>query len=123
MEKTPEFQDLVGGWMFSCFGKEISDDKTERAYRFLEEALELVQAGGHCSVEDAHRLVDYVYGRPVGDLAQEVGGVAVTLAAFCNTHNINTSRAALAELPRCWRNIDKIREKQRNKPQRSPLPQ
>ena len=39
-------------------------------HRFLEEALELVQACG-ATASEAHQLVDYVYGRPVGEPAQE----------------------------------------------------
>ncbi len=42
---------------------------------------ELVQAVG-TSREDALRLVEYVYTRPVGELRQEIGGVMVTLAAL-----------------------------------------
>ena len=64
------FQNSVRYWILECFGSEISDYKPERNQRFLEEALELVQSCG-MSPEDAHRLVDYVYSRPVGDKVQE----------------------------------------------------
>jgi hypothetical protein len=50
----------------ACFGPEISADTRERNHRFLEESVELVQACG-CTVSEAHQLVDYTYGRPVGD--------------------------------------------------------
>jgi hypothetical protein len=60
-ETTPiDFQVRVNAWMLKCFGPEISADSKERNYRFIEEALELVQALG-CSREDAHKLVDYVF--------------------------------------------------------------
>mgnify|MGYP006958842284 CR=1 FL=1 len=61
---------------------EHASDKAERSHRFLEEALELVQACG-CSASEAHQLVDYVFGRAVGHASQEAGGVMVTLAALC----------------------------------------
>lgn len=62
--------------MMACFGATISRDKAERNHRFLEEALELVQACG-CTESEAAQLVAYVYGRPAGDPPQEVGGVMV----------------------------------------------
>ncbi|MGT2505726.1 hypothetical protein [Cupriavidus basilensis] len=74
------FQQRVQPWMLECFGAEIAADARERNHRFIEEALELVQACG-ATASEAHQLVDYVYGRPVGDRHQEVGGVMVTLAA------------------------------------------
>ncbi|RQS15519.1 hypothetical protein DIE07_03565 [Burkholderia sp. Bp9002] len=33
-------------WMLECFGAAIATDRMERNHRFLEEALELVQACG-----------------------------------------------------------------------------
>ena len=76
------FQSRVLPWLLECFGAEIASDTVERNHRFLEEALELVQACG-CPSDEAHKLVDYVYGREVGEKSQEVGGVMVTLAALC----------------------------------------
>lgn len=115
------FQTRVDEWMLQCFGEEISADKEERCFRFLEESLELVQSAG-CTAEDAHKLVDYVFGRPVGEMVQEIGGVMVTLAAFCNTFSQSIIGSQEAELSRVWTKIDQIREKQAKKPQRSPLP-
>lgn len=116
------FQAKVRGWMLACFGPEISNDHEERNHRFIEEALELAQACGANS-DDCHRLVDYVFNRPKGEKHQEVGGVAVTLSALCSAHGIDLENASHEEVNRIWENIDKIREKQRNKPIRSPLPQ
>lgn len=116
------FQARVGDWMLACFGDEIAADRIERNHRFLEEALELVQANG-CDVDDARALVEYVYSRPVGELAQEVGGTMVTLAALCNTFNVDVNEASETELARVWTKVEAIREKQRNKPTGSALPQ
>ena len=105
------FQSGVKAWMLACFGAEIATDKIERNHRFLEEALELVQASG-CTVSEAHQLVDYVYGRPVGDINQEVGGVMVTLAAHCPAHGIDMDAEAKRELARIWTKVEQIRAKQ-----------
>lgn len=102
-------------WMMSCFGPTITNNREERGNRFLEEAVELVQACG-MPPERAHRLVDYVYGRPIGERRQEVGGVELTLAALCTAYGIDKAEAAEAELARAWHNIDKIRLKQAAKP-------
>jgi hypothetical protein len=115
------FQDGVAPWMAACFGSTISADTVERNHRFLEESLELVQACG-CSREDAHTLVDYVFGRNVGEKRQEVGGVMVTLAALCLANGVDMHEAGDAELTRVWQKIDQIREKQLTKPKGSPLP-
>ena len=116
------YQKRVQAWMQSCFSREICADRTERNHRFLEEALELVQSGG-CTVSEAHQLVDYVFGRDVGKMRQEVGGVMVTLAAFCSAHEIDMDACADAELARCWTKIEKIRAKQAAKPKHAPLPE
>lgn len=115
------FQQRVNGWMQYCFGPAIAADRMERNHRFIEEALELVQAGG-CTASEAHQLVDYVFGRPAGEMHQEVGGVLVTLAAFCQAHGLDMDKAGETELVRVWQRSDLIRRKQAAKPKHSPLP-
>lgn len=116
------FQSRVAPWMQECFGPEISADIQERCHRFLEESLERVQSSG-CTASEAHRLVDYVFGRPSGDKAQETGGVMVTLAALSLADGIDMHAAGETELVRIWGKIDKIRAKQAAKPKHSPLPE
>ena len=115
------FQDRVQPWMLACFGAEIAGDKAERNHRFLEEALELVQACG-CSASEAHQLVDYVFGRPVGEPEQEAGGTMVTLAALCLANGLDMHAAGETELARIWTKVEAIRAKQAAKPKHSPLP-
>lgn len=117
-----EFQDRVHSWMLACFGEEIAGDSIERNHRFLEEALELVQACG-CTRDEAHQLVDYVFNRPLGEREQEVGGVMVTLAALCLAQHLDMRVAGETELARVWTKIEVIRAKQATKPKHSPLPQ
>lgn len=109
-------------WMIACFGSKISQDTVERNHRFIEEALELIQACG-CPREDAMQLVNYVYSRPIGEQAQEVGGVMVTLAALCLANGIDMHEAAEVELKRIWTKVEQIRAKQAAKPRGSALPQ
>lgn len=115
------FQSRVQPWMQACFGAEISSDKVERSDRFIEEALELVQAGGY-TADRAHALVDYVFGRPQGELNQEIGGVMVTLAALCLAHSLDMHAAGETELARIWTKVEQIRAKQAAKPTGSALP-
>lgn len=115
------FQDGVAQWLLECFGPVIVADKTERADRFIEEALELVQSVGY-PAERVMALLSYVYGRSIGEPAQEVGGTMVTLAAFCVSHSIDMDQAAKTELDRVWTKIEAIRAKQAAKPTGSALP-
>lgn len=117
-----EFQNKVADWLLKCFGEEISHDKIERNHRFLEESLELVQSIG-CTKSEAHQLVEYVFNRPSGETFQEIGGVMVTLAALCYANKFDMNVEANKELERVYLKIDKIREKQANKPKHSPLPE
>lgn len=115
------FQNRVQPWLLACFGAEIAADKAERNHRFLEESLELVQSCG-CTASEAHQLVDYVFGRPVGEPAQEAGGVMVTLAALCLANSLDMHEAGETELARIWTKVEAIRAKQAAKPKHSPLP-
>ena len=96
-----EYQELVQHWMEHTFSEEVVKDTEERNFRFLEEALELVQANG-CSKEDALQLVDYVYIRPDGELTQEMGGVIVTLSALANAADLNMRESFQKEYTRIW---------------------
>lgn len=117
------FASKTAKWLIDCFGTRVARDTAEREHRFLEEAVELVQAGS-TTAEQAHQIVDYVYSRPTGEREQEVGGVMVTLAALCFAHSISLSDAAVTELLRVQspQIMAKIRQKQATKPAFSPLP-
>lgn len=112
---SESFQKRVASWAIACFGVERAEDSRERNFRFIEEALELVQANG-CTKEEAQRILEYVYNRPPGELYQEVGGVAVTLAALCAAARVDLQINAEREIARCHERILHIRQKNLNKP-------
>lgn len=93
------FQTDCEKWMQECFGDKIASDMTERAMRFLEEAMELAQAQG-MTKDECGRVLEYVYNRPQGEINQEVGGVIVTLACFCAKAGIDLQKEALREFAR-----------------------
>ncbi|HFF6201996.1 TPA: hypothetical protein ACGCGR_000636 [Stenotrophomonas maltophilia] len=93
------FQAGVAEWMGQCFLPSLYSNMTERGDRLLEEVLELLQAHGYDKAR-VPTLVDYVFGRPVGDPAQEVGGVMVTLAGYCWIAGLDMHAAGDAELAR-----------------------
>ena len=117
------FQSRVWNWVLNCFGVAIAICLEERNHRFLEEALELVQSLG-CTKHEAQQLVDYVYGREIGDPPQEVGGVLNTLAALCNASKLDMADCGSTEMLRVEQPAitEKIRAKQKAKPKHSPLP-
>ena len=117
------YQDRAVEWVREAFGTEPADCKAERAHRFLEEALEAVQAAG-TTYPEALQLVDYVFSRPAGKIEQEVGGVMLTLAALAAAHGVDMEVAAECELARVNTPaiIAKCRAKNASKPKNSPLP-
>jgi hypothetical protein len=121
MEGYETYQQRARGWGLSCFGREVLDSKSGRNHRFAEEAIELTQALG-MTAADWTKLLDYVYGRPVGEPEQEVGGVMLTLALLCGANKMNMVLCGNTELSRVWRKIPEIRAKQASKPKFGPLP-
>ena len=117
MSQLDGYQIDVASWLQKVFSHEAMYDYTERNSRFLEEALELVQALGY-DREKAHVLVDYVFDRPVGEKRQELGGVMVTLGILSYIHSMHMWDEGLFELNRINKPevIEKIKEKQKSKP-------
>ena len=118
-----DYQTRAVNWVREAFGSQPVDCKQERAHRFLEEALEAVQAAG-TTYPEALQLVDYVFSRPVGEVGQEVGGVLLTLAPFAAAYGVDMTAAGEAELARVNTPeiITKCRAKNASKPRNSPLP-
>jgi NTP pyrophosphatase (non-canonical NTP hydrolase) len=123
MTTLSQLQLRVLQWCMDCFGIEVTYDKTERCYRFLEESLELVQAAG-CSKEDVLRLVEYTYNREPGEVLKEVGDVMITFASLANAHSINIGLQTDIQCASNDVNMLRIRDKHFKKPiqSRSSLP-
>jgi len=119
MKDPITFQSRVYRQAINAFGQEHADNKAIRTHRFVEEACELVQAL-NCPKEEVLRIVDYVYGRPKGDVFQEVGGVLITLNALCAAVKVGTHWAGEAELERIetilGHSPDFFRNRSANKP-------
>jgi hypothetical protein len=109
-------QSRVSTWVRSTFTKEEAADVPERALRAAEEVLELAQA---CGLDAAtlHRLVDYVFARPVGEAGQEIGGCMVTIYAAASALGVDADAVLEAELSRIQRPevVERCRRRQDEK--------
>ena len=109
-------QSRVAAWMDETFSQKEIDDAPERTLRHVEEALELAQA---CNVDAAtlHRLVDYVFSRPVGNPKQEIAGSLVTLYAAASALDVDAQVAFEDELERIHQPevIERCRRRQHEK--------
>ena len=102
--KTPEAhrgrrQTQVGAWCAAAFGRDHAASIPQRGVRLLEEAIEAAQAAG-AERAMAHKLVDYVFDRPVGELSQELGGVGVTLLALAEAADLSAEGCECSEIAR-----------------------
>lgn len=89
----------IARFVATAFGSSLVMNKWERAMRCAEEALELAQAEG-VSEEDAKRLVNRVYSRPVGDPLQEGAGLGVCWLVWTLTHDADPMDIVQTEIER-----------------------
>ncbi|RWB09304.1 MAG: hypothetical protein EOQ39_18950 [Mesorhizobium sp.] len=115
MSTDAVLQHRVSQFLKDCFTDDPVVRPKVRVYRFLEEALELAQAM-EVSKEDAAKLVDYVFGRPVGDVKQEMGGVVFTLVGVANALGMNIIQEGHDSVTEAYGRIEKIRAKSKTKP-------
>jgi hypothetical protein len=95
-----ERQRIVVDWGRRAFGDAQMASPQQRAVRLLEEAIEAYQACGAPRAM-AHRLVDFVFDRPPGEVGQELGGVAVTLLALAHASGLDADGQEVTEIARC----------------------
>ena len=116
------YQDRVAAAHHALFHDDPTD-VAERLARFFEEVNETCQAFG-MSREDAHKLVDYTYSRPVGDPAKEIGAAMLTLASLSVVAGLDLSACAEADLEKLQRpeTIARIRAKRSTRHGLGPLP-
>lgn len=101
-------------WGVATIGDDV--DQLTRASRFLEEATELTQATGMAE-EMAHKIVSYVFARPVGEPFQEIGGTMVTLTMLAEVLRLSVEKAWVTEFKRIHQPevMERIRLRQREK--------
>lgn len=91
-------QDQVFQWTRDTFGPETLAIH-ECVRRFLEECIELAQAED-LPKEVVINLVHHVYSKTKGDPRQEVGGVGITLLAYCGAARISAHDEEVREFQR-----------------------
>lgn len=123
MSSNTSLQPDVAKWVTACMGEATLNDQTKRAFRFLEEALELAQACGVVR-EEVDALTSYVFNRPIGEIHQEVAGSGVTLLALATAYGLDFNEEITRELARVWEPaaFERIRAKAAAAP-KGPLPQ
>lgn len=99
MSERPVRQRLITKWAVDSFTEEEALSVEQRGLRLLEEAIELAQV---CRVDKSmiHKLVDYVYGRPVGQIQQEIGGVGLTLLVLGEVAHVDVDLCEVVEIQR-----------------------
>lgn len=112
IKHLPAFQQFAKEWLVGIVGEARANDTTERAYRFIEEALELVHTQG-ISLEDIVTLAAYVYLKPPAshEAHNEVGDVQFTLAALCNAIGADTAVTQSDVVEKVKRKREAIAEK------------
>lgn len=109
-------QARIAAWAAQVLGKEAAGNIPERSLRAAEEVIELTQACG-VDVETVHRLVDYVFSRPIGEPSQEIAGSLVSLYAVAAALNVDADAALHVELERIAQPevIERVRRRQTEK--------
>ena len=85
-------------WCKASFG-EKSLALPQRGIHMLEEAIELAQAVG-VDPAMAHKLIDFVYDRPKGSVAEELGGIGVCVAALAEAAGLDADECEVLEFER-----------------------
>lgn len=92
-------QRCVQQWVVDAFGEQVAMNVHERTMRVLEEAIELAQSEG-ISLFEVVGLANHVYRKPLGKPQQEVGGIGVTLLAYCALKGFSADEEEQREVAR-----------------------
>jgi putative ubiquitin-RnfH superfamily antitoxin RatB of RatAB toxin-antitoxin module len=114
-------QMAVYEWVQLAFGPEHANSLSQRSVRFLEEAIELYQAC-NCrgemdpgvALQMAHKLLDYIFAKPVGVLHKEIGAVGLTLLSVAAAAEYNAEAEERMEVERVMA-IDPAKMAERNR--------
>lgn len=94
-----ERQRYLHYWARAAFSVEEATSIPQRGLRLLEEAVEAYQAcGGDLAV--AHKLVDFVFNRPPGEIGCELGGVGVTALLLAEAAGLSADAEEQREVAR-----------------------
>jgi NTP pyrophosphatase (non-canonical NTP hydrolase) len=86
-------------WANNTFGKATADNTGERIRRFAEEAVELCQAVG-LDEQAMTDIIEHVYAKMPGNVAQEIGQVGVSLLGLAEHLNIQADDEERKEFER-----------------------
>ena len=75
-------------WARQTYGEVVRQARYQ-AFRFIEEALELVQAMG-LTRDDVERAVNWVFDRPRGDVHIEIGDVRLSIDILAQSQGISS---------------------------------
>jgi hypothetical protein len=95
---SKERQRWIMEWAERNFGS-VALSRQERAARCVEEAIEIAQAE-RLPFEVLMKIASRVYERPPGSLAQEIGGMFITLEAMAEVAGLDAEQCAQAEYGR-----------------------
>lgn len=98
-----------------CFGLSNTYNKRERAFRYAEESMELLQAAGLTESEVAC-ILRHVYGKPAGSLRKELANAQLTLLALGTSYGIHVQDEAERDLDWAKENMNFIQKKYLEKP-------
>jgi NTP pyrophosphatase (non-canonical NTP hydrolase) len=92
-------QQRIFEWARAAFGDVEATNIKQRALRLLEEATEMFQA---CDGDEemAHKLVTYVFSHEKGEVAQELGGIAITTLVLAAAAGLSADTAEQNEAER-----------------------
>lgn len=93
------WQQRVADWCRNAFGEEHASNIEQRGLRLVEEAIEAGQAAG-CDPATLHKLIDYIYAKPAGELRQELGGVGLCVLAMASAAGFSADDAERFEINR-----------------------
>lgn len=93
-----ERQGWIMEWAERNFGA-VARSRAERAARCVEEAIKVAQAE-RLPIEVLLKIVHRVYGRPSGDIIQEIGGLFITMEALAEVAGLDAEQCAQAEYGR-----------------------
>jgi len=98
-DQRTQRQSAILEWANATFGEATASNKGERIRRFAEEAIEMAQAVG-LDKQALHDIIDHVYAKPAGNIAQEIGQVGVSLLALVENLGISAEEEEFKEFDR-----------------------